>query len=262
MKKIKGSLTVETALVLPIFLFLSITLISFLDIMNCYIEMEYALHETAREMAIVYYPLSQREEYEGVMLEAIAEGILIEKIGIGKINSLPIKNGMAGINIFRSDIDNEYIELVITYKVSPLLDIFHIGEMRLINKAKIHTWTGYQLDSKDEVDMAYVFITDYRSVYHIKSDCSHLFLDIKNVSKGDIDTIKNSQGKKYTACKICVKDQSDEMIYVTEHGEAYHNTLSCSGLKRTVYKVRKEEVAGLPMCQRCMEYMIRIKKGE
>ena len=56
MKKAKGSLTLEAAIVLPIFLSLIISLISVLEMMNLYARVEFALHETAREMALMMYP--------------------------------------------------------------------------------------------------------------------------------------------------------------------------------------------------------------
>ena len=56
MRKPRGSLTLETAIVLPVFLSLAISLISILEMMNLYARVEYALHETAREMAVMEYP--------------------------------------------------------------------------------------------------------------------------------------------------------------------------------------------------------------
>lgn len=259
LKRCRGSLTVEAALVLPIFLFLSISLISVIEIMNCYIEMEYAVHETAREIAIAYYPFRESEEVNETVVELMAEGILIDKLGIKGINNMPIKNGLAGINVFRSEVTNSDLDLIVTYRVTPLLNIFGVGEMTLISRAKIHLWTGYELPKDKSVETEYVYVTDYRSVYHTRSDCSHLYLEVKNVSLGDIDKLRNDEGKKYTPCKICVGETSGlngDVIYVTSHGSSYHNTDSCSGLKRTVHKVKLEEVAGLPMCQRCQAYMV------
>ena len=51
MKKKTGSLTVETAMVLPIFMILVIALLSSIEMMKTYSAMEYAVHETAKELA-------------------------------------------------------------------------------------------------------------------------------------------------------------------------------------------------------------------
>lgn len=255
-KKINGSLTIETALVLPVFLFMSITLISFIEIMNCYVEMEYALHETAREVAMLYYPY-EKYNTEETSFELIAGGLLLEKIGLKKLNAMPLSNGVASINIFRSDIDNEYVDIVLTYKVSPMCNIFNVGNMTLINRAKIHSWTGYS-NTKDGLEEEYVYITEYGSVYHTNRNCSHLYIKVNNVIFETVDNNRNREGNNYSPCEICCKGKYFEdcdIIYTTDSGTRYHSTLECSGIKRTVYKVKKTEVGNLPLCERCQKYI-------
>lgn len=268
MKRLKGSLTLETALVLPIFLFLSINMISFIEIMNCYIEMEYAIHETARDIAILSY-INDKSDEDIDIPELAAEAIFISKVGAKKINAMPIKNGMAGINIFRSEIEeNGYIDLVITYRVTPLCNVFGVGEQTLINRAKIHTWTGFSGLEDISEDAEYVYMTEYGTVYHTRRECSHLCIKISNEFMEDLENIKNKEGEKYRPCDKCAKGKivgSEDIIYVTDSGQVYHLSLDCSGLKRTVFKVQKSEVGGIPMCERCQKYSetrIKIEDGD
>ena len=278
MKKAKGSLTLEAAIVLPIFLSLAISLISVLEMMNLYARVEFALHETARETALMAYPAVYvknfgeeifNEEYETEMpdenilnplvSETLVRTMFTENFGFKNLKNSLIKNGEAGIFFFRSDIVNEKgdIDLIVTYRVEPLFNMFGLGKMTFSNRVKMHSWTGYTRE-KHEVD-EYVYITDNASVYHTRRDCTHLCLTINSVKESEIDKYRNIDRKIYKACKKCGNEESvSGYVYITPYGEAYHTSLSCSGLKRNIYRVRLSEVQGLGECERCMNY----KEGE
>ena len=283
MRKAKGSLTLETALVLPIFLSLTISLISILEMMNLYARVEYALHETAREMAVTAYPAyyikSIGEEYfesdtdlelpdasilNPVLSETLVRTLFTEQFGLNNLNKSLIKNGEAGIFFFRSSVIDEKgdIDLCVTYKVEPLFNIFKVGEMTFANRVKVHSWIGYKSDSNDGEE-EYVYITENGSVYHTNRSCTHLRLSIDTVSKSDIENCRNKDGKKYEKCKKCAGNISDaEFFYITDYGEAYHTSLSCSGLKRTIYKVKLSEVSDRKKCERCQTYIAGKIGGE
>ena len=111
MKKAKGSLTLEAAIVLPIFLSLAISLISVLEMMNLYARVEYALHETARETALMAYPAAYvknfgeeifNEEYETeipdenilnpLVSETLVRTMFTENFGFKNLKNSLIKN--------------------------------------------------------------------------------------------------------------------------------------------------------------------------
>ncbi|MDD6406342.1 MAG: pilus assembly protein, partial [Clostridiales bacterium] len=52
-------------------------------------------------------------------------------------------------------------------------------------------------------------------------------------------------------CRLCRKYMSTGILYVTSQGDRYHCSLNCSGLKRTVYRVMKEEHPELRPCSKC-----------
>ena len=95
-----------------------------------------------------------------------------------------------------------------------------------------------------------VYVTETGLVYHRDYHCSYLDLSIHLVSMQEISSLRNKSGGKYYPCEHCA-EQSVGMVYITENGDRYHNSLSCSGLKRTIYAVPLSEVAGKGACSRC-----------
>ncbi len=287
-RKLSGSLTLETSLVLPIFMCLAISLVSFLEMMNLYAKVEYALHETAREIALFTYPVEAVSELSGDFLkkysdsetdeeniidemedadlhltdaildETLVRAAFTERFGYENLNNTLIRKGEAGILFFRSTLYDEAgnINLIVTYEVEPLLNIFGVGETTFCNSVKMHPWTGYSKGFTIS-DEQYVYITENSSVYHTNPHCSHLHISVDTVNKSEIEQCRNKDGKKYHACeKCCGNGKSDEcfFLFITPYGDRYHTSLSCSGLKRTVFKVKLSEVSDKKECERCASY--------
>lgn len=254
----KGSLTVETALTLPIFMFLTIALISVIEMMSVYMNMEYALHETARETACSSYITGEISPGGLAATETLIRSVLVSNYGAQKLNNSLIKGKLLGIHLFRSEVpdDDGAIDLIVTYKVEPYLNLFDIGTMTFCNRARIHAWNGYGPQSYD-ISEEYVYITEHGKVYHTNPQCTYLHISIKTAGTEQLENIRNADGKKYTQCKLCFdKEKFDErgFVYITDRGEAYHTSLSCTGLKRSVYKIRLSEVGDRKLCTRCQNY--------
>ena len=88
-------------------------------------------------------------------------------------------------------------------------------------------------------------VTDNQAVYHMTRRCSYLTLQIQ------ASTLEQAKHNGYDMCAFCGKDVQGRQVYVTNEGDRYHSSLTCSGLKRTVYRKKKSEVTGLAACSRC-----------
>ena len=122
--------------------------------------------------------------------------------------------------------------------------------------AYVKAWDGRSDEEKAAGEAAhteYVYVTDNMSVYHTSAECSHLDLSIHTVSGNISVFITNEEGRHYHACEKCASEGRGDVVYVTEHGECYHNSYNCSGLTRNVKMVDASTVEGLHVCSRCTD---------
>lgn len=146
----------------------------------------------------------------------------------------------------------ETVTLQEDIKIAPLIKEIGFDSANTTVKVIYRKWTGYNVSgSKGEINEdEYVYVTEYGSVYHRNRECKHLSVSIKIVSSNDIESLRNSNMEKYTMCEIC-KGSGTGILFITESGNKYHGSASCSGLKRNVKTVKLSEVEGMPACSGC-----------
>lgn len=241
---INASLTIETALVLPLFMFGMLSILSVLGITLTLLRFQNALNLTAENMSIVGCNGNVKA------ISEIKEEVM-DCFSWNKWKAAPVSEKEDGPDMSKSSLtDSEYFEIVANYNVTP----FIIGEYIKIpieQRAFLHTWVGYNKPYAGWDDSEYVYITDNATVYHLDRECSHLRLKIRMTTSSQVKSLRNKAGGKYKQCKVCNSTTKDKILYVTEDGECFHNSLSCSGLKRSVHAVKKSSVKNLPPCSRC-----------
>lgn len=260
-KTIKGSTTIETSIALPIFIFFVMNLLSFFDIMRLQMEMDAALHQTARELAVYGYAVKDEKDIPQLaqLIGSIAfSEVYVRKqvkdyIGDEHLKKLNIDNGSKGIYYGLSRImDEDKIELAATYEISPFVPYIGFQKFWTSNHCIIRAFTGYDntKNEKDNTNEEMVYITETGSAYHRDRNCTHLRLSISLIEKALISSKRNDYGEKYTACDKCGKNTGNK-VYITNNGNSYHGKLECSGLKRTIQAVPISEVGNRTPCQRC-----------
>lgn len=93
-------------------------------------------------------------------------------------------------------------------------------------------------------------MTETGTVYHKDRSCTYLKLSIRKVSYSVTGKLRNRYGEKYYACSCC-RSGVGATVYITDTGNRYHADRSCSGLKRTIHKIKESEVSHLPSCSKC-----------
>lgn len=247
----KGSVTVETALVLPLFLFLFINIISLFEMIHIHTLLDSGLTRAGQEISS-YAPLV--DNYENVLLtEVYVKERVIQIVGRDRINRSPIIGGTTGIMLWRSEIkeENDVIDLVMTYRVEPWLPIYGVGEMTLINRCYIKAYTGYEKKEYSGNEEKY-YVADTGEVYHLYRSCTHLQLTITLIETEKLEQARNENGSKYKPCEICWEEETEtEQCYITPQGDRYHLSVSCTGLKRTIYVITESQIGNRPLCSRC-----------
>ncbi len=273
---LEGSMTVEAAVILPLFLMFFLNLGCVIELIRLHGNLEFALCDIGNCMTVYGYVVSEMELSEigqedqgrSVLLEELGDIAfsytyvkkqIVDYLGESYLKETPILNGTEGLHFWESDIfdDNDCVEIVVNYVASPFMQEVGFGKFCMANKYYGHLWNGYEIpgtggestESAPEV----VYITSNGVVYHEKRECSYLVLSIREVSLREAYESQNAKGEKYGICMLCKDAGVQRKVFITEDGENIHYIRECAGLKRTVHTVSRKEAEGYRPCSRCVE---------
>ncbi len=236
-----GSLTVEAALVLPVFMTGLLMLVS-LPLMHLTGQrIQASLHTHAQSLAV------KCADGHNVSVSDVADEISKD---LADEDIRFIAGGRDGIDMSGSCTDDpDHIQICLSCDLVPLTDMFGMLHIPFKRSCLVHVWNGYDKGFFDEG--GYVYVTDESDVYHLDRDCSHIRLTIEETDPGSIADLRNSEGKKYRPCELCHAKTTDERMFITPEGDRFHNSMTCSGLKRTVRAIKISEIGDRRPCKRC-----------
>lgn len=294
-----GSVTVETALVLPVFLCVLCGLMLLGSLLLTEARIQYALARTA-DVYAAQYAVERLADNQGgsgsrggsgspsagqagssdagdgsgslsagqtgsaslsERVRGLADGLL-QKAGLQAVfhsvyeetsmDEICIRGGRAGIRLSVSSQGEEDATVKVSASYRLKIGIPFVGEYSFARQAQSmqRVFCGYVEHGDDKTgadSQGVVYVAEHGSVYHTSLSCTHI---CRRISGNSVDRILS--GKKYQACDKCIHEgERPSVLYVTPYGEKYHFSLSCSGLKRTVKAIPKEEAEGMRMCSRC-----------
>ena len=249
--RLRASLTVEAALVLPLFLICMLSVGRLMNVYSYSTRLCCALAQTAEEMGIAAYT----EKFGGEPL--IRAGVGLAYARSRTLSMTGNRRSVRGESFLLSSLaggDHE-IRLVLTYRPAGS-GLWRLPGMRFIQRASVRKWTGREGSSggdtaaSQEKEEKTVFVTEYGSVYHTDINCTHIKLKIEQVPKGEAAVRRNRYGEKYHTCELCGR-YAGENVYITTDGNRYHSSLQCAGLKRSVKAVDIHEAGELRPCSKC-----------
>ena len=262
-KNNRGAAALEAAIGVTLFLFVSLLLFHALH----FHAVKTVVYEAAAEAAEYAAELAYLEEVaedalsgekkDGRSPSLVGSGVLLGAAEMKLLSSLDetelvdhyVVGGKAGILLLGSEFPDENGDILLRVTYTIEIDTPMLPALTWVMQEEIHQkpYLGHDEDGEggDEDDEdEYVYVTDNREVYHIRRNCTHLTLKIRPGTK------QEALAAGYHSCEYCGKDAGNAVLICPE-GEAYHSKSSCRGLRRTVHRVKKSEVAGLPPCSRC-----------
>lgn len=255
---LRGSLTVEAAVAVPLFLFVMIAVLQYGAVMGTAARFGAALSEAGKSIATASYAvkyggdLSEVPEIAAVALtEAYAQGKVMNQTG----DTSAVRNANMLLSSFLKN-DNT-IDLVLTYQLRSPVNIAVLPQNFFIQRARVRAWTGRagsggnDTSEGEEVQTEYVYVTETGTVYHDDPDCTYLNPSVRAVNADRLSTLRNRGGAIYHRCELCGEANPAGTVYITRDGTRYHSSVSCSGLKRTVRQVSKEELGDMHACSKC-----------
>lgn len=240
---VSASVTVEAAMAVPLFFFAVLSLVFWLEMQAIGTAVRCGLQYAGKKAAAQYGAVS-------VLTPASLEKDLVESVGAGRLERSMVEGGSLGIHCDSSvmSLRTGIADLEASYRLRLPVPVFHVTVERR-ETMRIKTWTGYENAGFGSAKEETVYITENGLVYHRDYHCTYLELSIRMVSSEDLDTLRNQAGSRYRPCAYC--GGGSGTVYITGEGDRYHSSLSCSGLKRTVYAVPLSEVIGKGACSRC-----------
>lgn len=242
---VKASMTIEAALVLPVFLFASFTLISTLDIMRIKGCMDVAVAEAGNELAIEQYGVDIGGLIEPFYVRHKIKSFLEDNLSEGDLDKLADMIWVTDISFLK---DEHIISFRVDYNVIPGFGLGGFTKVKLHTTYYGRSWVGYKGEESTE---EMVFMSNFASVYHLDKHCSHLNVTIEKISYSALEGSRNSDGAKYQSCSFCNQLGNRGIVFITPEGRNYHNVENCIGLTRSIYTVPLSAVSHKRVCSRC-----------
>ncbi|MDO5133146.1 MAG: hypothetical protein Q4D81_09210 [Eubacteriales bacterium] len=270
----EAGMTVEAALVLPLFLFFFLNVISLLDVIRLQCNVMAALQQTGDQVCEYawYREYAQAGSAgDGVAIPEAAGDILSLAFVTGKVrsslgseymNSTCLRGGSGGISFLQSRIlsGDDIVEIQADYRTKPFIPVVCGPDYSIRTTYFAHAWTGYAIGSGTGADSGEgaepasskrVIVAENGVVYHTDPDCVYLKPDVREVDASRLGQLRANDGSIYHPCEYC-HPSPDGKVYITPDGNRYHSTRDCSRLKRTTHEETAEEAQKhLRPCPKC-----------
>lgn len=173
---------------------------------------------------------------------------LIGKVGRDKLDGSVIRGGADGISLSGSTLHDRELDLVLSYRVTPLFGQTFGISSPVVQRSCRRLWIGTKVvkeeeeETEEEEQEEIVYVTENGRAYHKDLDCRVFHINPVCVPLATVPSLRNNEGKIYYPCDRCVAGRPEQlMVWLTDFGVRYHYESDCPGLKRTVIEIAISE---------------------
>lgn len=240
-KRAAGSLTVEAALAMTVFLLVVTTLLNFFFVFRTQIQVQTALEQTGNQLAAL--------PEEATLLTAAL--LFQSHLQLSDVDTEMIVGGAEGISLARSTImgHEPVIDLIAVYHMKLPFFPERTLTFNFVQRSRKHAFGEVKSSDMEETD--YVYVTPNGEVFHESMYCTYLRPKTQEVMYSGIPMLRNESGGKYEACRYCCDGTKVSTVWITQWGDNYHVSSYCRGLWHQVKQVKRAEVAERRACSKC-----------
>lgn len=277
-----ASMTVEAALVLPLFLFCICNIIFLLDVVRLQSRVTAALQQTGDQICeYAWYReyaaggtggngdadterksgISVPQAAGDILSLAFVSGSVRNHLGTEYMDSTCLRGGSRGMSFLGSSIlsGNDIVDIRTDYRTRPFIPVLNGPDFKIRSIYYGHAWTGYEIGSgtgeaeegRQDPSGDHVIVAENGVVYHTDPDCIYLNPRVREVDASELDHLRANDGSIYHPCEYCHPSKSGS-VFITPDGDRYHSTRTCSRLTRKTHEETMQEAAShLHACPKC-----------
>lgn len=255
-----ASMTLEAALVLPLFLFFMVNVLFIFQMLGAESHLMAAAHMTGNDI-VKSASLKGFADADaaGTVLSAVYVPYGIQKHLAGSLDdSGAVKGGLSGLDYTdcRVMLSDDIVDLRVRWKAVPYVSAYGLGYSKNMSiRYYSRGFTGFDATGTghdSDTDEPYVFITPSGTVYHLSRGCPYLNPSVRSIGASALSSSRNESGGKYYPCSACRASSGNSSVYyITDYGTKYHKSPSCPGLKRDVRCVPLSQAGGRGRCSKC-----------
>lgn len=277
---LKGSMTLEAAAAIPLFLFFVMNLLFIFEAVRLQSGLQAALQQAGEQVCeAAYYTRfgsgnGQGEgsgdnaqagdgEGSGALSLLVSETYVRNKVTSYLGNSFwdhtCIVGGKAGLSFAQSRImtDADRVEIIVNLRIRPFARVVAFPDFSMQARYCGHAWVGWTPGTgpADTAgtggDSEKVYVTRYGEVYHTDSECIYLNPQVRAVPASQVDSMRSGDGSMYYPCECC-RPGGNGIVYITKEGNRYHSDRNCGGIVRHISAresgAAKEHYRPCPLC--------------